>query len=131
MSGYGPNYSQGEYDVEAFSSAARTATPTAKEIPNTGNFNACLIFVSCTVDPAAASTVWNFDIYNRKANTWVEVLDSAAVASVSENVYMLGAAAEVTDIATVIPPSSKIRIRPVHADADSITYSASVRWLRL
>jgi hypothetical protein len=132
MSGYGPHYSRGPVTVLPFASVARIATPTAVVLSNPGNFNACLILVSVTADPAAASVVFNFDIWNDKpgAGTYVEVLDSAAVTSVSENVYYLGAPAEVTDLATVFPPTKKIRIRPVHADTDSMTYSVSVHWFR-
>jgi hypothetical protein len=132
MSGYGPHYSLGPMTVLPFASMARTATPTAVTVSNPGNFNACLIFVSVTADPANASVVFNFDTWNGKPSTgtFVEVLDSAAVTGVSENVYYLGAPAEVTDLATVFPPTKKIRIRPVHADADSMTYSVSVYWFR-
>jgi hypothetical protein len=131
MSGYGPNYSQAPYTREVYASVARTATPTAVEVVNDGQFNACYIFVSVTAAAATPSVVFNFEIYNRKGDSYVEVLDSAAVTGISENVYFLGAGAEVADLATVFVPSDKIRISPVHADADSITYSVAVRWLRI
>jgi hypothetical protein len=120
------------HTVSAFSSAARTATPTAVTVSNPGSFNACLIMVSVTDSAATPSVVFNFDVWNDKPSTgtYVEVLDSAAVTAASENIYMLGSPAEVTDLATVFPPTKKIRIRPVHADSDSITYSVSVHWFR-
>jgi hypothetical protein len=118
------------YQVVSYESTSRTATPTAVTHVNSGNFNAVQIFVSCTVDGAAASIVFNFDTWNSKTNTWVEVLESAAVADVGETVYQIGGVgAAVTNVATVVHPGRKIRIRPVHADADAITYSVTTSWL--
>lgn len=117
------------HEITAFASAARTATPTAVAVANTYNHPRCLIFVDVTADPAAASVVFNFDVECQNAtNDWYEVLDSAAVTATGQTVYALGVGAEVTDLATVYPPGRRIRIRPVHADADSITYSVHVLW---
>jgi hypothetical protein len=123
-------YDLAPYQVLSYPLLARIATPTAVEHVNKGNFNAVQIFVSVTADPASASVVFNFDTWNSKTNTWVEVLESAAVNGVSENVYQIGGVgAAVTNIATVVHPGRKIRIRPVHADTDSFTYSVTTSWL--
>lgn len=130
MSGSSPLYAMAHNSVVAFSATARTSTPTSVVVPNQGNFNACLIFVSTTAVTASPSVVFNFDVYNDKGNTYVEVLDGAAVATVSEAVYALGAKDESSDLRSTIPPTKKIRIRPVHGNADSITYQVSVFWYR-
>jgi hypothetical protein len=116
--------------VEAFPLINRIATPTAVELVNFGGYNACQIFVSVTVDTGTDSVVYNFDTWNPATGTWVELLDSAAVSGVSENIYQIGGVgADVADLATVFHPGRKIRIRPVHTGTDGFTYSVTVSWL--
>lgn len=128
--GDGPSYSMAPNSVVAYTAISRTADPTAVVLYNQGNFNACLIFVSATAASLTPSIVFNFDIYNDKGNTYVEVLDSAAVTGISENIYALGVKDESVDLRTTYPPTKRIRIRPVHGDTDPITYQVSVYWFR-
>jgi hypothetical protein len=114
------------HEVVAYASAARTATPTAVELANTYNHPRALIFIECTADPAAASVVFNISTECNGADDYFEVIDSAAVTGVGKTCMMLGAGAEVSDLATVFPPGRRIQIAPVHADSDSITYEVYV-----
>lgn len=116
--------------IDVFPTLSRIATPTAVVADNAGDYNACQIFVSVTVDGAAASVVFNFDTYNRRSGTWVEILESAAVADVVEKVYQIGGVGTaVANVSTALHPGSRIRIRPVHADTDAITYQVTLAWL--
>lgn len=107
----------------AFASAARTATPTAVDI-DMSRHSGVILLVDVTADPASASVVFNFDGYDPIADASWTLLDSAAVASVSHNVYDIwpGATAAANVAANKYVPGT-LRITPVHADADSITYS--------
>lgn len=127
----GPWWQQNPYSVQPLVSAARTATPTSVTVANSGSFNCCQILVSCTAATASPSVVFNFDVKNQKTGTYVEVLDGAAVTGISENIYQIGGVgSESTDLFTSFHPGAAIRVRPVHANTDSITYSVSVQWLR-
>lgn len=115
---------------EVFSSAARTATPTAVEIQNTGNFNTVQFLLSCTADPAAASVTPSIETYDDKAGVWFTLLTGAAFASVSEVVLEVGSAANVANVSTVFHPGKRLRVNMTHADSDSITYSVTALLLR-
>jgi hypothetical protein len=116
--------------IEAFPAINRIASPTATTHVNYGGYNACQIFVSLTVDVGTDSVVFNFDTWNPATDTWVELLDSAAVSGVSENIYQIGGVgADVADLATVFHPGRKIRIRPVHTGTDGLTYQVTLSWL--
>jgi hypothetical protein len=118
--------------VQPFASINRIATPTSVALVNFGGYNACQIFVSLTVDAGTDSVIFNFDTYNPATETWVELLDSAAVNSVSENIYQIGGVgADVADLATVFHPGRRIRIRPVHTGTDGLTYQVTLSWLNV
>lgn len=115
------------YEVEVYASAARTATPTEVEVANTYNHPRALVFVDVTADPAAASVVFNIDTECHGAtNNWFEIFDSAAVTATGQYVYAIGAGGETADLQTSYPVGRRLRFRPVHADADSMTYSVHV-----
>jgi hypothetical protein len=114
------------HEVVAFASAARTATPTAVAVANTYNHPRALIFIDCTDSADTPSVVFNILTECVGADDYFEIIDSAAVTGAAETVMALGVGAEVTDLATVFPPGRRIQIAPVHADADSITYSVHV-----
>jgi hypothetical protein len=129
--GNGPNFGSGPWSVIAIPSAAYTADPDPVTVENIGNFPIAQIFVSCTDSAATPSVVFNIDTENPKTGTFVELLDSAAVTGASENVYQIGGAgSESADLFSSLHPGRALRIRPVHADSDSITYSVVVSWLR-
>lgn len=120
------------YAVEALPAVSRIATPTAVVVPNKGNFPIAQIYVSCTAAAGASeSVVFNFDVLNKKTGTYAEVLDSDAVIAVSENLYQIGGVgSDSSDLFTSFHPGAGIRVRPVHANTDAITYQVTVQWLR-
>jgi len=110
---------------EVFSSTARTASPDPVVV-STGNAPAMYVIVEVTLDAASASVVFNIDLWDPITGTGVTILDSAAVASVSSNIYKISpaltAAANLV-AAEHVPPF--VKISPVHADADAITYQVT------
>ena len=108
-----------------FASAARTATSTVDV--NVENAHGLVLVIDVTADPALASVVFNIDgLDDATGNTWT-LLDSAAIAATGTTILRISphlTASANTIGKDIIPPL--IRINPVHADADSITYSVTV-----
>ncbi len=115
--------------IEVFASGARTASPDPVIVPTEGAAGVYIV-VEVTADPASASVVFNFDLYDPPSETDVTILDSAAVNSVSSNIYKISPALTASANLTSdehVPPL--LKISPVHADSDSITYSVGVHLL--
>ena len=108
-----------------YASAARTATSTVDVIVE--NAHGLVIVIDVTVDPASASIVFNIDgLDELSGNTWT-LLDSAAIAATGTTVLRISphlTASANTIGKDIIPPV--IRVNPVHADSDSMTYSVTV-----
>ncbi len=108
-----------------YASAARVATPTAVEL-DMGTARSLILVVDCTADPALASVVFNVDGVDPTSGTAWTILDSTAVDGTGTTILLIGpemtasAGAKARD---VVP--SIVRVTPVHADADSITYSVA------
>jgi hypothetical protein len=110
-------------------SAARTATSTTTL--ETKGALGCFVYVDVTVDPAAASVVANIDGYDSFADEAWTILDGGAMAAVGFFKYWIYPGATVTaNVSANAWLPDKIQINMVHADADSITYSVHVVWLR-
>ena len=108
-------------------SVARTAAPTIKEMTKTEAELYAEIVIDCTADPAAASVVFNVENLDPASGKYNLVLASAAIAAVGTTRLLIGPA--LTASANVIANdflAKHWRVRPVHADADSITYSVGV-----
>ncbi len=108
-----------------YASAARTATPTAVDI-NVGKAHGLILVVDTTADPALASVVFNVDGVDPSSGKAWTILDSTAVAAVGTIILRIGPELTASGGATardVVPPI--VRVTPVHADADSITYSVA------
>jgi hypothetical protein len=101
--------------VSVFASAARTATPTAAQFTNKGQ--SLEVVIDCTARVGASSVVFNLERQDPTSLKWFLILASAAIVAVGTN---LTAAANTVakDLA-----SGNLRVRPVHANGDSITYS--------
>ncbi len=108
-----------------YASAARVATPTAVEL-DMGTAHSLILVIDCTADPALASVVFNVDGVDPSSGTAWTILDSTAVDGTGTTILRIGpemtasAGAKARD---VVP--SIVRVTPVHADADSITYSVA------
>jgi hypothetical protein len=107
-----------------YASAARTATPTAVEL-DMGKAHGLVLVIDCTADPALASVVFNVDGVDPTSGTAWTIIDSAAVDAVATTIVRI--APELTAAANIardiVPPI--VRVTPVHADTDSITYSVA------
>ena len=110
-----------------FDSAARTATPTASVVqlhPDVSNIEIAIAVTAITSTPSVTFNVEAQD----GLGAWYVLLASAAIATVSNTTLRLGPDTAVTaNVAaqTVLP--EMIRVRPVHGNANSITYSVSFR----
>jgi hypothetical protein len=113
----------GLFQGNFYDSAARTATPTPAEIALMPQvFNAELI-ISVTAKGAAPSVVFNLEELDA-IGAWQIVLSSAAVTVVGVSFLRFGSdIASVANVAAngVLP--ERLRLRPVHGNSDSITYS--------
>jgi hypothetical protein len=116
-------YQTGEF----FPSAARTATPTAAVVAIDENVNDMEIVIAVTAATSTPSTVFNVEGAD-DLGTWYLLLASAAIVGVGTTVLRLGpavtAAANVA-AQTVLP--RHVRVRPVHGNANSQTYSVGFR----
>ena len=115
--------SQNRSTITLFSSAARTATPTPRQALNKNN-SSMQITIDVTAIAATPSVVFNVEGKDRTSDKWYLLLASAAITAVGTTTLFFGPGQEAT--ANVSTPKSvprDFRVRPVHADADSITYT--------
>ena len=107
----------------ALSSAARTATISSSDITNLSG-RGIHVVLDVTVDPAAASVVLTIEGKDPASGKYYTILTSAAVNSVSTNIYRVHPnLTPVTNLIVndIIPKTFRITV--THADADSFTYS--------
>ena len=113
-------------EVTIFSSVERTATPTAVVLP-TGDAPALYLIVEVTdVGASTPSVVFTVDLIDATSGTFVNLLTSAAVTTVSSNIYKISPALEtVANLIARQHVPRDVRISATHADADEITYSVA------
>ncbi len=113
--------------VPVFQSLARTATPTPATFNDVSHTRLGGHFViDATAIGAAPSVVFNIEAQDPLSQKWYALLVSAAITAVGTT--RLSIYPGVPPVANVsasdfIPPIW--RVRPVHGNADSITYSVS------
>jgi hypothetical protein len=120
----------------AYNSAARTASPTAEVLSAPAGARGVRLYVDTSAVTDTPSLVVNIERWDNGRNRAVLPVLLAATAITAAN------AANTPAILTVHPDATAaagataadhigehIRIRPVHADADSITYSIAYDWL--
>jgi hypothetical protein len=108
--------------VSVFASAARTATPTAAQFSNKGQ--SLEVVIDCTARVGASSVVFNLERQDPTSLKWFLILASAAIVAVGTTV--LKVSPHLTAAANTVAKdlaSGNLRVRPVHANGDSITYS--------
>ena len=112
-----------------FPSLARTASSTVDVVVE--DAASLVLVIDVTVDDALASVVFNIDGLDvLTGNTWT-LLDSAAITAVGTTVLRISphlTASANTIAKDIIPPV--IRVNPVHADGDAMTYSVTVHQTR-
>ena len=110
----------------AFASVNRIATPDPVDVDMIGA-HGMVVIIDVTAAAVTPSVVFNVDGYDSLSQKTWTLLDSAAITGTGTTVLRVGpgltnAANTVAD--DLIPPA--VRIAPVHADADPITYTVSV-----
>ncbi len=112
--------------ITAFASVNRIATPDPVDVDMIGAHGMVVIIdvSDAAVTPSVVFNVDGFDSLSQK--TWT-LLDSAAITGTGTTVLRVGPG--LTNSANLIaddliPPA--VRIAPVHADADPITYTVAV-----
>lgn len=107
----------------ALASATRTATVSSSDITNLGGRGVHVI-LDVTVDPSTASVVLTIEGKDPASGKYYTLLTSAAVNSVSTNIYKvypgLTAASNLT-VSDILPKTFRVTV--THADAESLTYS--------
>lgn len=115
------------HTIKVLASAARTADPVATTDEGFGTprgSNALSVVVVCTASAATPSVVVNIEGYDPASATWVTLLASAAITGAGTTQLQVYPGSVVTaNVAADKVLPDRVRIRPVHADADSITYS--------
>jgi hypothetical protein len=117
------------FKYSVFASAGRTATPTAVEIEVDGH-KGVEVYVNITAVTSTPSTTFAIDSWDEITQAYVNLVTSAAqagVATVRLTVYP-GApvSANVSANANI---RNKIRIAPVHGNANSMTYTVDACFL--
>lgn len=113
-----------------YASAARTADPTPVDIA-VGRAKALRLVIDATAITATPSVVFNVIVVDSLSGKEITLLASAAVTAVSTVVLNIGVGLPVTaNLSANAPLGTTIRIKPVHADADSITYSVAAHLIR-
>ena len=113
--------------TSVFFSVSRTASPTPALIDVSDGVSTAEIVIAVSATNLTPSVVFNIEAQD-ETGAWYVLLASAAIVAVGTTALRLGpaitAAANVA-VQTVLPRI--LRVRPVHADADSITYSVAYR----
>lgn len=113
-----------------YSSAARTATPTAVNL-NTRHAKALVLVIDVTAIAATPSVVPTIDGFDSLSNQYFNLLTGAAITgTLTARALRIGpgltAAANLT-VADYLPDT--VRVTMTHGDADSITYTVSAHLL--
>ncbi len=109
--------------VDAYASAARTATPDTVEL-EVGGHRGMHLVIDCTAATGSPSVVFTIQGVDRTSGKAYTVLASAAITGTGTTVLRVGpglTAANNTIANDLLPPI--VRIAPVHTGSDSITYS--------
>lgn len=111
-----------------YASAARTATPDSEEYSLPAGARALTVTLDVTAVTATPALTVNIEGVDPVSGNTFLLLASAAVATTNAatavRTYTVGPGLPATaNVSANAPLPSKVRIRPVHGDADSITYS--------
>jgi hypothetical protein len=110
--------------VVLYASEARTTTPTPESITNT-HYRGILVTIDVSAISDTPSVVFTVQ-YQDHAGNWIDIVSSAAVTATGQAQLLVYPGAPSTaneSYPYIVPPTW--RLAAVHADSDSITYSAS------
>jgi len=125
-----------QQSVILLASAARIATPTVgpgQDMPyltNIPRFTGAHILLDVTLDPSTAEVNLEMEGYDFGSDSWYTLLTGAAVNSVSFNIYKIHP--DFTAAANLVAKEGipyLWRVRVVHVDVESLTYSLGVNYL--
>lgn len=109
-----------------YASAARTAAPTLVDMVNY-NARGLIICINCTAIVATPSVVFVVEGKDSIPGDYWTMLSSVPIVATGKTVLMLGPTlTEAANLKANCLIPRTYRVRPVHGDADSITYSVSV-----
>ena len=108
-----------------YASLARTADPTLEDLGNT-NWRGAHIIINVTAIAATPSVVFTVEGKDDIAGDYYPLLVSAAIVGTGKTVLTIyPGAVETANVSTNKSIPKTFRVRAVHADADSITYSVA------
>jgi hypothetical protein len=112
--------------ITAFASVARTTSPSVVDV-DMGRAHGMVVVIDVTVALVTPSVVFNVDGFDPLSQKTWTLLDSAAITGTGTTILKVapGLTASANAVATDMIPAI-VRIAPVHADADSITYTVTV-----
>jgi hypothetical protein len=113
----------------ALTTAARTAT-TVSEAFSPGQHSIVEASLYASALAATPSITLSLQVWDEGSQTWDTVITSAAIATASPTrvaVQVNPHTPAVTNFSTQRVVTPKMRVSVAHSDADSITYSVSVR----
>lgn len=113
-----------------YTSAARTATPTAVTV-RTGRYRGVKLFINVTAITATPSVVPTVDMVDSLSGAVKNLLTGAAITGTGQTVLTIYPGVTVAanvSAADVLPESIKITM--IHGDADSITYTVAVHLIQ-
>lgn len=118
------------YGEQVMASAARTATSQSDEQTNR-NARGCHVIVDVTAVTATPSVVFTIQGKCPVSNKWYDILVSAAITATGTTVLKVypGIVAAANAAASDILPATW-RVKHTHGDADSITFSVGVNYVR-
>lgn len=117
-------------DITVLASAARTATTESATQTNQHGqgIHVVIDVTAVTLTPSVVFTIQGFDSASGK---WYDILSSAAIVAAGTTVLkVFRGATAAPNLAANDQLPAQWRVRAVHADADSITYSVGASLVR-
>jgi hypothetical protein len=109
-----------------YASASRTATPTATSVTTRGR-QRCHVVIDVTAASSTPSVVPSIEAYDTLSATWYPLLTGTAITTTGTTVLKVGPGmSPVTGACAADMLPGTIRLSMTHADADPITYTASI-----
>lgn len=111
--------------VTVYTSAARTATPTAVTTP-AGRYNWLRVVIDVTAVTATPSVVLTIDGLDPVSGKYVNLLTAAAVTATGTTELLVGPGlTNANNVVANKPLPDTIRFTMTHGDSDSITYTVA------
>lgn len=117
-------------EATVLASAARTATLNSADLTNYG-FSGVVVTIDATAIVATPSVVFTIQYKDTLSDKYKDILSSAAITATGTTTLMVHPTVTAAANTKANSPLPKVwRVRAVHGDADSITYSISANYIR-